>query len=82
MNTQHTQIISAVQKVLLLFSSSLVDCPNLMKPPNGSIDIPSLTQGSTATYTCDKGYELKGNSTRTCDSTAMWTGNEPMCQRK
>ena len=37
---------------------------------------------STATYSCDNGYELNGSSTRTCSSNGMWTPAAPICDRK
>lgn len=51
-----------------------------MDPPDGIVNISSLAQGSTATYSCDEGYTLIGDSNRTCESTAAWTGNEPTCR--
>ena len=37
------------------------------------------TFGQTATYSCNTGYTLEGNSTRTCQANGMWSGNEPTC---
>ena len=34
--------------------------------------------GTAATYTCDDGFRLDGNATRTCD-TGNWTGTVPVC---
>ena len=34
---------------------------------------------STATYSCNNGYELNGSSTRTCSSDGMWTPAAPIC---
>ena len=36
---------------------------------------------STATYSCDKYYKLKGSSTRRCYY-GLWDGDEPTCERK
>ena len=34
-----------------------------------------------ATYSCDAGYGLVGDLTRTCDSAYYtWTGTEPTCE--
>lgn len=63
-------------------SSAVVACPLLMDPPGGHVDVPSLTQGSIATYSCNEGYIFVGESSRVCDETLMWTGNEPVCQSK
>ena len=37
---------------------------------------------STANYTCDLGYNLNGNSTRTCEASGEWYGDPPSCERK
>jgi len=36
--------------------------------------------GQTATYSCDKGYNLFGDSIRTCQVTGVWSGSERTCQ--
>ena len=46
----------------------------LSNPANGQV----IIIGSTATYTCDSGYELIGDDTRTCED-GVWTGQEPTC---
>ena len=33
-----------------------------------------------ATYSCDAGYVLVGDLTRTCDSADAWSGTEPTCE--
>ena len=55
-----------------------VDCSTLnattnVNHPNGT------TFGQTATYSCDPGYNLVGNSTRMCQADGVWSGNEPTC---
>ena len=65
---------------LMCSSSSAVDCPALEKPSDGCVEVPSLKQGTNATYSCNEGYNMMGDSSRTCDSTATWTGNAPTCQ--
>ena len=60
---------------VLLFS--LVSCPNLNGPTNGGVSV----NGTTATYTCDDGYELIGNETRSCQSDERWSGQEPTCTK-
>ena len=53
-----------------------------MDPPGGHVDVPSLNPGSIATYLCDEGYILVGDSSRICDETTVWAGHEPVCQSK
>ncbi len=37
---------------------------------------------TVATYTCNNGYTLRGDTTRTCGSDGQWSGNDPTCQGK
>ena len=55
-------------------------CPALLDPINGAVTWTSLTVGGVATYVCDDGFELEGSMTRTCESSGMWSGEEPMCR--
>jgi len=36
--------------------------------------------GETATYICDTGFTLMGDTTQTCQATGLWSGNAPTCQ--
>ena len=54
-------------------------CDALSKPANGNVS----SNGSlydTATYFCDDGYELIGDSKIMCQSNGMWSGSPPVCQ--
>ena len=58
-----------------------VDCGNLTDPANGQVDLTSgTTFGQTATYSCNTGYNLVGDSTHTCQATGNWSGSAPTCQ--
>ena len=58
-----------------------MDCGSLTNPANGQVDLTSgTTFGQIATYSCDTGYNLVGNSTRTCQATETWSGSAPACQ--
>ena len=58
-----------------------VDCGNLTDPGNGSVNHTAGTGlGQTATYSCNTGYNLVGDSTRTCQATGNWSGSAPTCQ--
>ena len=62
--------------------STAVDCGSLPNPANGSIShTAGTTFGLTATYNCNTGYNLTGNSTRMCQATRMWSGSAPTCPR-
>ena len=43
------------------------------------------SQGTTldqvANYSCNNGYLLVGNMTRTCQLDGMWSGTEPFCRK-
>ncbi|MCA9488800.1 MAG: hypothetical protein KC621_02735, partial [Myxococcales bacterium] len=53
--------------------------PALTAPTNGSVDRTSGTAGDVATYSCDPGYALVGDATRTCGVDGTWTGTAPTC---
>ena len=58
-----------------------MNCGNLTDPANGSVThISGTTFGQTATYSCNTGYNLVENSTRTCQATGVWSGSAPICQ--
>ncbi|KAH3782518.1 hypothetical protein DPMN_160435 [Dreissena polymorpha] len=45
-----------------------------------SVSVTSTQLGGTATYTCNLGYGYTGGDlTRTCQSSAQWSGTEPVC---
>ena len=60
---------------------TVVDCGNLTDPDNGSVNqTAGTTVGQTATYSCNTGYNLVGDSSRTCQAEGVWTGSAPTCQ--
>ena len=60
----------------------VVDCGALTNPANGQVTHPTgTTFGQTATYSCNTGYNLVGDSARTCQATGMWSGSVPTCLR-
>ena len=86
LNTVHSTVINIISKRSIhtngriSFPHPAVMCPSLLDPINGAVTWTSLTEGSVATYVCDDGFELEGNMTRTCESSGMWSGEEPMCR--
>ena len=71
------------QKSLCKFLSILVvDCGSLANPKFGRVVLTGTTFGSTATYSCQKGYELVGSSTRRCEANGRWSGVAPVCKSK
>ena len=63
-------------------SSIAVDCGTLTSPINGSVAVPTTTYNSVATYSCVTGYELNGDTIRTCQPNGTWSGSDLTCQRK
>ena len=63
-----------------LSPSGQVACPALTDPVNGVVSLSGVTQGSTATYTCNIGFTISGALTRTCGSSGAWLQPEPSCQ--
>ena len=64
---------------IFLILTALV-CGNLTDPVNGSVNhTAGTTLGQTATYSCDTGYNLVGDSTRTCQAAGNWSGSAPTC---
>ena len=58
-----------------------VDCGSLSDPGNGIVDASNTTLMNTATYTCNTGYNLTGDTTRTCQANGTWSGTAA-CTRK
>ena len=60
-----------------------VDCGDLIDPANGRIikqpTPESTTLGSFATYFCNEGFRLMGDSIRACLQNGRWSGNDPTC---
>ena len=49
---------------------------------DGAVSMTEGVFGDTVTYTCDRGFQLSGDSMRTCQSDGIWTGSAPTCDRK
>lgn len=64
--------------VCLFVLFTVVDCGPLPAPQNGDIDFDLTTFGSTATYSCNPGFDLQGSTSRTCQVDG-WSGSEPSC---
>ena len=68
-------------KHLLIILLIVVDCGILTDPANGRVShTAGTTYRQTATYSCDTGYNLVGDSTRICQAGGVWSGSEPNCQ--
>ena len=57
------------------------ECGPLTDPANGMVDTTAgTTEGMIASYTCNTGYDLVGNMTRTCGADGVWNSTEPTCE--
>ena len=63
-------------------SFAIVQCPNLPDPQNGRVSQRGNKPGDRASYTCNSGYELVGQSSRTCQNNGQWSGDAPTCESK
>lgn len=56
------------------------DCPGLNNQANGQVNATTaVSTGQSAFYTCDGGYSIIGDDTRTCQGDGTWSGSEPVC---
>ena len=60
--------------------STGVECEPLPDIENGRVRLTGTTVGSTVTYRCNRGYVLVGRSTRECQASGEWSGQEPFCE--
>ena len=65
-----------------LYVTTAVDCGSLPAPDNGVITINTSIFRSTATYSCDVGYQLNENASRICLASGNWSGSQPSCNSK
>ena len=49
---------------------------------NGDRRGDDFTVGSTVTYTCNSGYQLKGAKSVFCQRNRQWSENQPTCERE
>ena len=66
--------------MIKILTHPAIECPALRDIARGSVVVSSRSIGSTATYRCDSGYSLEGDSQRTCLAGGRWSGQEPSCQ--
>ena len=60
----------------------VVDCGNVDQPIYGDVNAPETTFQAVATYSCISGYNLVGDSKRTCQVNGSWSGQIPQCNRE
>ena len=71
---------------ILLYIYTVITCPSLNAPANGTVIYNvDLEFGTLAVYSCDTGFSLLGNSSRTCtgdgsNTTGAFDGEVPTCE--
>ena len=60
----------------------IITCQRLIDPVYGNVDLTGVNVGSKATYSCDRGFQLRGNKIRKCLRNGQWSGSNPVCQRE
>ena len=75
-----TVYICMCKQYIYIFTGIPAECPDLTDPDNGNVNF-NTQEGSTATYTCNTGYQLHGASSRTCQSDGTWSDSSPTCTR-
>ena len=66
--------------MLILTNSHCLDCEVPEAPTNGHVSLPEGTYlADIALYDCDPGYTRVGPSTRMCEETGEWSGEQPDC---
>ena len=65
---------------MLVYHSATGPCPVLSNPVNGAVSMAGQNIGDTAMYSCNGGFSLVGDVTRTCEAPGVWDGSEPTCQ--
>ena len=56
------------------------NCGELSNSDNGGVTYSDTIYQSVATYSCDAGFDLVGDRTRTCSAEGTWTGSQPECR--
>ena len=66
--------------ILFTHNAAVRDCAALADPANGQVTVnPDTLEDSIATYSCNVGFDLNGDETRTCFNSG-WGGEAPTCQ--
>ena len=67
-------------RVYNLPQSTGVDCSTPKQLRHGTVNYDGTGYNMVVEYKCDEGYPLIGSSTRVCQSSGKWSGEEPVCE--
>ena len=66
--------------ISIIFFLVGINCGYLATPLNGVVDFVSDTSlGSSAQFSCIRGFRLEGDSVRVCQSNGDYSGEQPSC---
>ena len=68
--------------IIIMVSLLLALCPDQDNPANGVVSQSGNSEGDTATFVCNDGYELVGAPVLTCQNDGTWDENPPVCKRR
>ena len=71
-----------ILKIIVIAVNRVQMCEELNDPLFGTVSYSGMEPGTVAEYSCNPGYLLSGDRTRTCLDPGMWSGNEPTCERE
>ena len=55
--------------------------PDLAAPGFGEVRLSGNSEGDSASYSCEDGFLLIGESTRICQENGQWTEDPPVCSK-
>ena len=70
---------------MVVYTHTVIMCPQLIKPDNGQVTITTYVVGGVAAYSCNYGYTLNGTNTSRCEQNGVigqWTLQMPTCSCK
>lgn len=74
---EHSSFLSQKLSLKCLYSFLFI----FQSPPNGKVSYQSSLFNHKSSYSCNEGYELKGDKYRTCNPDGSWSGHLPQCHR-
>ena len=68
--------------IIIMVSLLLALCPDQDSPANGVVSQSGNSEGDTATFICNDGYELVGSLFLTCRNDGTWDNSPAVCKRE